>query len=377
MAGQKGRRSFGSLRQQKSKRWSASYVDDTGKRHFAPNTFDTKGDADAWLAVQRAKMVTGEWKPAPRSVVIFDQWAERWLAGLEKSPRTVYSYRTTVDRDLTAPFGSLPLDKITTAVVRDWYDTLPKDKPAKRAQAYRIFGQIMRAAAADGLIDASPATLRGAATHTREREVPDLEPADVDRLAGQMPPYLATTVYLGAYAALRAGEALALTRRDVNLKAQTVRVLRSAGTTTPGAERIGKTKTAAGNRTVAIPKTVTAKLRDHLDAHVGQEPTAYLFESPARPGQPVSYQTLRQAFRGASDAAGHPTLTYHGLRHVGAVLAARAGATMRELQDRLGHRSVSVAMSYQHGSALRDRAIADSMDAAITAAGKTDEQEES
>ena len=371
MAGRAGRRSFGSLRQQKSKRWSASYVDGTGKRHFAPNTFDTKTDADAWLSVQRAKMVTGEWKPARRSAVTFDQWATRWLDGLEKSPRTIYSYRTTVDRDLSEPFGDLPLSKITTALVRDWYDAMPKDKPAKRAQAYRIFGQIMRAAAADGLIDSSPATLRGAATHTREREVPDLEPADVDAIAAQMPPYLAASVYLGAYAALRAGETLGLTRRDVNLKQQTVRVLRSAGTTTPGAERIGKTKTDAGKRTVAIPATVAAKLEDHLAEHVSKDADAFLFESPARPGHPAAYQTLRQAFRTAADAAGYPSLTFHGLRHVGAVLAARAGATMRELQDRLGHRSVSVAMSYQHGSALRDRAIAEAMDAALNTAENT------
>ncbi|MCT1776759.1 site-specific integrase [Brachybacterium sp. p3-SID957] len=367
MAGRQGRRSFGSLRKQKSGRWSASYVDGTGKRHFAPHTFDTKRDADAWLSVQRTRLVTGEWKAAPRERVTFDQWAERWLAGLEKAPRTIYSYRTTVDRDLSETFGSMQLDKITTAVVREWYDALPADKPAKRAQAYRVFGQIMRAAAADGLIHASPATLRGAATHTREREVPDLEPADVDKLAAAMPAYLAASVYLGAYAALRAGEALGLTRRDVNVKAGTVRVLRSAGTTTPGAERIGATKTDASKRTVAIPETVASKLRDHLAEHVGPEPGAYLFESPAKAGRPVSYQALRAHFRDAADACGYPSLTFHGLRHVGAVLAARAGATIRELQDRLGHRSMAIAMTYQHGSAQRDRAIADAMDRALTA----------
>ncbi|MFQ6483772.1 tyrosine-type recombinase/integrase [Brachybacterium epidermidis] len=342
-------------------------MDGTGKRHFAPHTFDTKRDADAWLSVQRTRLVTGEWKAAPRQRVTFDQWAERWLAGLEKAPRTIYSYRTTVDRDLSGTFGDMQLDKITTATVREWYDALPADKPAKRAQAYRVFGQIMRAAAADGLIDANPATLRGAATHTREREVPDLEPADVDKLAAAMPDYLAASVYLGAYAALRAGEVLGLTRRDVNVKDRTVRVLRSAGTTTPGAERIGATKTEASKRTVAIPETVAAKLRDHLENHVAKDAGAYLFESPANAGHPVSYQALRAHFRTAADASGFSTLTFHGLRHVGAVLAARAGATIRELQDRLGHRSMAIAMTYQHGSAQRDRAIADAMDRELTA----------
>lgn len=208
MAGRAGRRAFGSLRKLTSGRISASYVDESGKRHFAPHAFDTKKDADAWLSVQRARIVTGEWKAAPRSKVTFDQWAQRWLEGLEKAPRTIYSYRTTIQRDLSETFGATQLPKITSEMVREWYDSMPADKPAKRAQAYRIFGQVMRAAVADGLIDASPANLRGAATHTREREVPDLEPADVDRIATEMSDYLAATVYLGAYGALRAGEAL-------------------------------------------------------------------------------------------------------------------------------------------------------------------------
>lgn len=369
MVGRAGRRSFGALRQQASGRWSASYVDNSGQRHFAPHTYNTKKDADAWLSIQQAKLVTGEWKAAPRARVTFDEWAARWLSMLEKAPRTIYSYRTTVDRDLSETFGDMPLEKITTGAVRAWYNDMPAGKPAKRAQAYRVFGQIMRAAAVEGLIDTSPATLRGAATHTREREVPDLEPADVARIAANMPANLAMTVPLGAFGALRAGEALGLTRRDVNLKDGTVRVVRSAGTATPGADRIGKTKTAAGNRTVALPASVTEAMREHLARHVAREPGAYLFPSPATPDRPVSYQALRQAFRAAADAAGYPSLTFHGLRHVGAVLAARAGATIRELQDRLGHRSVAVALKYQHGSAVRDRAIADAMDAVLSSQG--------
>lgn len=111
---------------------------------------------------------------------------------------------------------------------------------------------------------------------------------------------------------------------------------------------------------------MTEILRAHLATYTGPEPSAFLFESPASPGQPVSYQALRATFRAAADAAGYPSLTFHGLRHVGAVLAARAGATIRELQDRLGHRSLAVALKYQHGSAVRDRAIADAMDQTLT-----------
>ena len=42
-------------------------------------------------------------------------------------------------------------------------------------------------------------------------------------------------------------------------------------------------------------------------------------------------------------------------------LAARAGATLRELVDRMGHDSGRAAMIYLHGSDARQHEIADSL----------------
>ncbi len=45
-----GRRGFGMVRRLPSKRYQASYAGPDLGRHTAPNTFTTKGDAEAWLA---------------------------------------------------------------------------------------------------------------------------------------------------------------------------------------------------------------------------------------------------------------------------------------------------------------------------------------
>ena len=55
----------------------------------------------------------------------------------------------------------------------------------------------------------------------------------------------------------------------------------------------------------------------------------------------------------AREAAGRPDLRVHDLRHTGATMAARAGATLAELQERLGHSSVNAALRYQHTQAVR------------------------
>lgn len=46
---------------------------------------------------------------------------------------------------------------------------------------------------------------------------------------------------------------------------------------------------------------------------------------------------------------------------MGATLAAISGATLKELQARLGHRTPDMAMRYQRATEDRDRALADAL----------------
>lgn len=58
-----GRRGFGMVRRLPSKRYQASYAGPDLGRHTAPNTFTTKGDAEAWLAEERKQVESGKWRP--------------------------------------------------------------------------------------------------------------------------------------------------------------------------------------------------------------------------------------------------------------------------------------------------------------------------
>jgi integrase len=59
--------------------------------------------------------------------------------------------------------------------------------------------------------------------------------------------------------------------------------------------------------------------------------------------------------------AGLPPVHFHDLRHTGNVLAANAGAGLRELMDRLGHSTPRAALIYLHGSDERQRALAEAL----------------
>ncbi|MFN2320830.1 MAG: tyrosine-type recombinase/integrase [Dermatophilaceae bacterium] len=62
----------------------------------------------------------------------------------------------------------------------------------------------------------------------------------------------------------------------------------------------------------------------------------------------MHHGSLYKVYKPARAAAGRPDLRWHDLRHTGATLAAHAGATTRELMDRLGHSTSAMAMRYQH-----------------------------
>jgi integrase len=74
-------------------------------------------------------------------------------------------------------------------------------------------------------------------------------------------------VLLATFASLRWGELAALTRRNVDLDACTVRVVSSLTETDSGTLFPGPPKSAAGRRTVQLPPLIVPSLRNHLDRY--------------------------------------------------------------------------------------------------------------
>lgn len=72
----------------------------------------------------------------------------------------------------------------------------------------------------------------------------------------------------------------------------------------------------------------------------------------------MHHGSMYRVFKRARKAIGRPDLRFHDLRHTGATMAAQAGATMRELMDRLGHSTPQAALIYQHAAADRQAALA-------------------
>jgi hypothetical protein len=81
--------------------------------------------------------------------------------------------------------------------------------------------------------------------------------------------------------------------------------------------------------------------------------------SPAPKGAQLRRSNVTRQWRKALEAAGLTEIHFHDLRHTGNTLAGEAGASLRELMDRMGHSTTRAALIYQHRTSLRDRMIAD------------------
>lgn len=237
---------------------------------------------------------------------------------------------------------------------------LPSD-PGRTAaaNAYRLLRTILNTAVREGLLTTSPCQVPGAGTsHHRER--PTATPAEVVALAAAMPRRLAAAVMLAAWSGLRYGELFALAREHVDLEAGTVRVERALVNLPGQPLHFGKTKTRQSNRVVHVPRFVLEQLAEHMAEFTEPGADALLFTTDA--GTPVSSHRLSHVFMAARRVVGRTDLHWHDLRHTGATLAYSTGASMREVQNRLGHATMRAAAIYAHASDDSDRLLAHRLD---------------
>jgi integrase len=358
------RRYFGNIRKLPSGRFQASYKAPDGRRHTAPQTFDSRQYADAWLARVRTDIQCGQWESPAEGTevqkadapVIFGTYAAGWLAGRDLSPSTRKLYRIILDTHILPAFEDTPLAAITPAVVRDWHAKLrTRTGPTQRARAYSLLRTILSTAMADEVIPANPCRVRGAGVAKTAREIRPASLPELEDLAAAMPSRYRLMVLMAAWCAMRFGELAELRRGDVDVKNAVVHIRRGVIRADEGPV-VKDPKSEAGKRDVNIPPHLMSVVQEHLRKHVPAKQDALLF--PAVHGGHLSPATLRRPFHRAREAAGRPDLRFHDLRHTGAVLAATTGATLAELMARLGHSTVSAALRYQHAAEDRDKAIA-------------------
>lgn len=369
MARRPFKRAFGEISKLPSGRFRARYMGLDLNRYSAPSTFVARIDAESWLAEVNRRMSRGEWtppKPEPVKVVAAQRvgpYAEVVISRRRLRPATVALYEKLLRLAILPHFADRPLAEVNPAEVATWFHELAST-PTQQANAYGLLKSVFKDAIDDGLLTANPCRVKAGGQKRRVRPIEVLTIAQIEKYLAAIPQPHRMILLLTAWCGLRSGEARGLRVCDLDLDAGVVHV-RQAVVRLKGRLLIGPPKTNAGIRTITIPPHLLPVLRTWLSAQPERPREALLFTARDEVS-PLNDTSLRESHEKGKAAIGVSTLTIHGLRHTSATMAAQSGATLAELQARIGHSTPAMAMRYQHVAAQRDAHLAARLSAMAT-----------
>lgn len=368
MAGRKPqrRREFGTTRKLPSGRWQARYIGPDGQRHTAPETFETKSDAQEWLNLTRADIERDVWRDPDAGAVNFEKYALRWKEERGLAPTTLDRYDGLLRLHILPTFGGKDLDEITPPSVRTWRaERLKATGATTVAKSYRLLKAILQTAVDDDLLRSNPCRIKGAGKEEAD-ERPTATIEQVFDLADAMGPRWRLMVLLGAFASLRPEELAELRRRSVDLAACSLRITQASPELTNGRRVTGDPKTRAGKRTVYLPDFMLPELRRHMQWFAEKEVDGLLFIGEK--GAPFRRSTFGRKWRKARTKVGMPeNFRFYDLRHTGNTLAADTGAKLKDLMVRAGQSSERAQLIYQHSTAKHQRRLAQGIDTEVRA----------
>ncbi len=311
----------------------------SGSRRVALGPVETMGIEEArreYLARQAGKEPEREAKPARAAPPLRDFVEGEWKrAHFDRyKPSTRRTTSSQLSGRILPAFGTKPLDRITPAGVRRWFDEFSRTAPGHANQTLGLLRQIMNFAIACGHVEANPT--RGIRRNRRPRLTRFLSSEEIhrlhralDRQTGNSNRQQADIVRLLLLTGCRRGEIVHLRWSEVR----------------EGALALEDAKT--GPRTVIL----NAQARRILQSQPrGESP--YVFPSPRDPARPrgphleLWYRVRREA--------GIEDVRLHDLRHTHASHAVMNGVPVPVVSRMLGHADVGMTLRYAH---LGDRDI--------------------
>ncbi len=176
--------------------------------------------------------------------------------------------------------------------------------------------------------------------------------AQSDLLLAGLPEPCRTYVRFALLTWLRPGEQFALRWKNADLNKGVIRVRE---TYVRKYKNFNPPKTKPSVRDIPMSEAVADLLRLQWQQSRPDDGESLVFYNSV--GSPVHWGKLNcQVLRTVCERLGLPVITWHGLRHTGATLAADAGVPHRTIQALLGHGSSKTTDLYVHSVAESEQA---------------------
>lgn len=338
----------------------------TGKRRQKWITVKgNKKEAERRLAQTLHEMNMGAYA-APAKVSL-GAFLERWLEHVQTTvrPVTFDSYRTLVHRHITPTLGHMPLTRLQTLDLQQFYAAKLRDgrsdgKPgglSPRTVRY-LHGLLREALGYAVRWNLVSRNIAEAADPPRQskRNAQALDTHEIQAfLAALQGDRLYAFYLLALTTGLRRGELLGLRWQDVDLGSGWL-VVRQTLVVVNGKPTIqDEAKNRSSLRPVSLPAVAVEALRNHKFKQTeermvfGEEYQGNDLVFCAIQGQPLNPSNLRRSFKRLLTDAGLPEIRIHDLRHTHATMLLSAGVNLKLVADRLGHSTTRMtADTYSH-----------------------------
>jgi integrase len=310
------------------------YTDWQGNRkETTKRGFSTKREAKEYEEEYRHKL-------EGTSDMTFQSLYEIYLADRQQNVKesTYLSIKFAAHTHLLPCFGTMKLSDITPNAIRKWQNDIGRKglKPSTVKQINRRLSAVLAFAVKFCGMQRNPMTVTGA-QGSYERRVEMWSKEEFDRFIAEVESPIERPLFLLLYyTGMRIGEALALTRQDIDFEKSTINIDKTFNQNTG---QVTTPKTKASIRTVTIPDMVADAIKALIDN------LAY----DCKKVFPMPYSTIIYHYRKAIQRAGVRNLPIHCLRHAHVSYLISHGVPVTAIAKRVGHTSPQVTLSiYAH-----------------------------
>jgi integrase len=310
------------------------------KRRQVTRSFDTAGEAHAWLA----SMVTDRTRQESAQGPLMSDYLVEWLDGqVYLRPSTRASYRAHIEKYLIPAFGcNTVLEVSTPQVERFAHDLAARGLAAGTVQRVlatlrSAFGRAVRL----GLIPANPASgirVPGSVARPARTWTPQ---ESADFLCSLGTDAASVLLRLALTTGMRRGELLGLRWSSVDLSQGRLRV-EASRVSVAGVVVEGPPKSRNGLRTVYLDPHTVALLEGLRDASGASKPEDDGLVFVHDDGRPMTPWWVSRHFDQVIQRSGLPRIRFHDLRHSSATLGLAAGESLKEVSARLGHAGIAI-----------------------------------
>lgn len=354
------------------RRWTWSFTVDVNprgapRRQITRSGFKTKAEAQQSLDEVQVSVVNRTYFEP--STMTLGAYMKTWLAGLRTealAPTTIASYTTNVDAHIVARLGSILLDAVTPALIKEFYSALLTQgrrdgsgglSPRTVNYVGTILGKALRDAEAQRLINRNPAL--GVRKPRSKAKASKIRTWTAEQLKTFLDHVADDRLYpiwmLASSTGVRRSELLGLRWEDVDLDAYRLSVRQGLVLVKNQPLLRPTTKSSAARRSISLDSETTRLLRrwrmtqleERMLCGAGYVETGLVATRPD--GSWVHPERFSRWFEAHRSKAGLPAVRAHDLRHTHATLLLQAGVHPKVVQERLGHSSITVTIdTYSH-----------------------------